>query len=79
VHRGGRGQSFEYELLFDGVADNVAPHVSGLIEVEARSTPMMSSGRGPTPCSRGSVGPRSVVSRRPVIRSRMSKSPWKTA
>jgi DNA primase len=35
VHRGGRGQSFEYELLFDGVADNVAPHVSGLIEVEA--------------------------------------------
>jgi DNA primase catalytic core len=35
VHRGGRGQSFEYELLFDGAADNAAPHVSGLIEVEA--------------------------------------------
>jgi DNA primase len=34
VHRGGRGQSFEYELLFDGAADNAAPHVSGLIEVE---------------------------------------------
>src|SRR5580658_4057587 len=35
VHRGGRGQSFEYELLFDGEAGNAAPHVSGLIEVEA--------------------------------------------
>jgi len=34
VHRGGRGQSFEYELLFDGAADNATPHVSGLIEVE---------------------------------------------
>jgi DNA primase len=44
VHRGGRGQSFEYELLFDGPADgSVAhgssksgtPHASGLIDIEA--------------------------------------------
>ena len=41
VHRGGRGQSFEYELLFDGPgpADRSSrsgtPHVSGLIDVEA--------------------------------------------
>ncbi|MFZ1903913.1 MAG: toprim domain-containing protein [Steroidobacteraceae bacterium] len=35
VHRGGRGQSFEYELLFDGEASLDAPHVSGLIDVEA--------------------------------------------
>ena len=44
IHRGGRGQSFEYELLFDGPADGSAvpgssrdgsPHVSGLIDVEA--------------------------------------------
>jgi DNA primase len=44
IHRGGRGQSFEYELLFDGPADgsaahgsskNGSPHVSGLIDVEA--------------------------------------------
>jgi hypothetical protein len=33
VHRGGRGQSFEYELLFDGPADGMTPHVSGLIDV----------------------------------------------
>jgi DNA primase len=35
VHRGGRGQSFEYELLYDGPADGTAQHLSGLIDVEA--------------------------------------------
>jgi DNA primase len=35
VHRGGRGQSFEYELLYDGAAHAEAAHVSGLIDVEA--------------------------------------------
>jgi DNA primase len=34
VHRGGRGQSFEYELLYDGAASQAA-HVSGLIDVAA--------------------------------------------
>jgi DNA primase len=34
VHRGGRGQSFEYELLFDGPADGNTPHASGLIDVD---------------------------------------------
>jgi hypothetical protein len=34
VHRGGRGQSFEYELLFDGAAHTDAPHASGLIDIE---------------------------------------------
>ena len=35
VHRGGRGQSFEYELLYDGAAEEHGPHISGLIDVEA--------------------------------------------
>src|SRR6185312_14543939 len=43
IHRGGRGQSFEYELLFDaahgspadGMLKSGTPHVSGLIDVEA--------------------------------------------
>jgi hypothetical protein len=50
IHRGGRGQSFEYELLFDSAAHGSpadgssksavahasgVPHVSGLIDVEA--------------------------------------------
>ena len=34
VHRGGRGQSFEYELLYDGAAEECGPHISGLIDVE---------------------------------------------
>jgi hypothetical protein len=33
VHRGGRGQSFVYELLYDGDAGIDAPHLSGLIDV----------------------------------------------
>ncbi len=33
VHRGGRGQSFEYELLYDGSGDDVR-HLSGLIDIE---------------------------------------------
>jgi DNA primase len=36
IHRGGRGQSFEYELLYDGDTRGAA-HVSGLIDVEALS------------------------------------------
>ncbi len=37
VHRGGRGQSFEYELLYDGPADcnYELGHLSGLIDLEA--------------------------------------------
>jgi hypothetical protein len=41
VHRGMRGQSFVYELLFDGPADSEAAHLSGLID-----TPMTASSRG---------------------------------
>ena len=33
VHRGGRGQSFVYELLYDGDTELDAPHLSGLIDV----------------------------------------------
>jgi len=33
VHRGGRGQSFVYELLYDGDTQQDVPHLSGLIDV----------------------------------------------
>jgi len=33
THRGGRGQSFEYELLYQGEADNDDKHFMGLIDV----------------------------------------------
>jgi DNA primase len=35
VHRGTRGQSFEYELLYDGAAGDERTFVPGLIDVEA--------------------------------------------
>jgi hypothetical protein len=35
VHRGGRGQSFEYELLYDGSARDDGAHVSGLLDIES--------------------------------------------
>ena len=34
VHRGGRGQSFVYELLYDGQGKDGQPFLCGLIEVE---------------------------------------------
>jgi hypothetical protein len=35
VHRGGRGQSFVYELLYDGQGQDGRPFVLGLLDVEA--------------------------------------------
>ena len=35
VHRGGRGQSFVYELLYDGGGRDGKPHLMGLIDVVA--------------------------------------------
>ncbi|MEC4723784.1 hypothetical protein RY831_32200 [Noviherbaspirillum sp. CPCC 100848] len=51
VHRGARGQSFEYELLYDGKGGNGAPFVPGLIDVhrlkdEFASTTEGSRGEG---------------------------------
>jgi DNA primase len=48
VHRGGRGQSFFYELLYDGGGENGAPRVCGLIELcdDAGTTPTL-GGEGP--------------------------------
>jgi DNA primase catalytic core len=64
VHRGMRGQSFVYELLFDGPDQAQAPHLSGLIDV-----PTMASSRGPEAqvagSTRGDGGPNAGVSRVP--------------
>jgi len=34
VHRGGRGQSFVYELLYDGAGRDGTPFLMGLIDIE---------------------------------------------
>jgi len=35
VHRGGRGQSFVYELVYDGEINANGAHLNGLIDVKA--------------------------------------------
>jgi DNA primase catalytic core len=62
VHRGGRGQSFVYELLYDGQGQDGKPFVPGLIDVEKlRSMPTTKSSRGSegqfAGSSRGQRGP----------------------
>lgn len=47
THRGRRGQSFEYELLFDGAMQDSAPHLAGLIDMDAlRSADTIPTSRG---------------------------------
>ena len=64
VHRGMRGQSFVYELLFDGAIASEAPHLSGLID-----TATMASSRGSAPLfapsTQGQNAPGAGVSRAP--------------
>jgi hypothetical protein len=57
VHRGSRGQSFVYELLYDGPGD-AQPHLSGLLDAAhlAATTP---TSRGQTPDLAGSMRPAS--------------------
>jgi len=57
VHRGRRGQSFEYELLYDGDMQEGTPHLPGLIDVTA-----LRSGTT-TPSSRGSEAGLAVPTR----------------
>ena len=68
VHRGNRGQSFVYELLYDGQGKNGTPFVPGLIDsATLKTTPTMSTSRGLTPEVAGSKrpqhGPNAVGSR----------------
>ncbi|MEB0015307.1 hypothetical protein QN416_27340, partial [Glaciimonas sp. Cout2] len=59
VHRGQRGQSFEYELLYDGAGSDAQAFVPGLIDLAslelaisantaASTAPTMNSSRGKT-------------------------------
>lgn len=53
VHRGARGQSFEYELLYDGDG-RLEPHLSGLIDIATIPT-----SRGLAPLNAGPTRPQS--------------------
>lgn len=62
VHRGGRGQSFVYELLYDGRGQEGEPFLSGLIDVEAlraklEAASTAATSRGPEGHFEGSSSP----------------------
>jgi DNA primase len=64
VHRGGRGQSFVYELLFDAEAQGRVPFLPDLIDVEALVNPGYDVNRSGSESEksapgRGQVGPES--------------------
>jgi len=63
VHRGGHGQSIEYELLYDG-ADDEQPHLMGLIDPEKLRYDEQKAGRKPekTAPSQGQVSPKTGAS-----------------
>ncbi len=63
VHRGGRGQSIDYELLYDG-ADDQEPHLMGLIDLEKLRYDEQKAGRKAqkTAPSQGQVSPKIGVS-----------------
>ena len=65
AHRGGRGQSFVYELVYDGGPATTVPHLSGLIDVsllkshydaERSGAQGLRSGRGQPPARGRSAG-----------------------
>ena len=66
VHRGQRGQSYEYELLHDASADRAGPHLAGLIDVAAlSSTPKLEPAVMTTTASSPTSDPQFVGLTRP--------------
>jgi DNA primase catalytic core len=69
VHRGKRGQSYEYELLHDGDVQDERPHLPGLIDTQTlrQSAATNQSSRGPeahfAPPTRGQNAPDAGPSR----------------
>jgi DNA primase len=43
VHRGGRGQLFVYEMIYDGVTCESTPHMMGLVEAGAENPSLTQS------------------------------------
>jgi DNA primase catalytic core len=73
VHRGGRGQSFVYELVYDGAGKDGRPFLPGLIDVERlrhgydqKFEPPGAGFEGPLSPQRGGVEPGSSIGESPA-------------
>jgi hypothetical protein len=63
VHRGGRGQSFVYELLYEGQGQDGQPFVMGLIDVDKlKAEPSPNGADAPEPKGSAGVSPAAVGS-----------------
>jgi DNA primase catalytic core len=59
AHKGGRGQSFVYELIYDGDGgSDDGAHLAGLIDVSALPASTNAKSRGENPSLRGQSGPK---------------------
>ncbi|MGQ5525635.1 hypothetical protein ACUHMQ_20615, partial [Chitinimonas sp. PSY-7] len=76
VHRGSRGQSFEYELLFDGDLAAHSPQLAGLLDVtQLMATGTTASSRGVAPQFAGSTRPQHGPNAGGVRRADACESP----
>ena len=73
VHRGGRGQSFVYELVYDGDG-TLAPHLSGLLDVANLAATTITS-RGADPQNAGASRPQSGPVAGPVRGANVAAMP----
>ncbi len=64
VHNGGRGRNIDYELLYDGDADNSKAHAIGLIDIRKLNNDAQKAGVKPkkTAPGQGQVSPKSASS-----------------
>lgn len=75
VHRGGRGQSFVYELLYDGSAQERA-HLNGLLDVaQLKNKSTTESVRGESPGCTGSKRPQNGANTGGVRHAKVSDNP----
>lgn len=69
VHRGGRGQSFVYELLYDGQVENAHAFMSGLLDIANLKTDYAEKNEPPKAMFEGASSPQRAA-HKPLVSTR---------
>lgn len=81
VHRGGRGQSFDYELLYEGEGQQGEAFLMGLLDVDTLQPPektvTTASSRGAEVGLAGSTRPQNGGMAAPVLGAENAENPYK--
>ncbi len=75
THRGGRGQSFIYELLYDGRGQDNEPFLSGLINVDVLSGDYDEKCEGPKQENEGSLSAQRGANKPPLSATKNGATP----